>query len=376
MTVPQGSIRAGSNSSGVCNAECEDNTIRLFIEGDALFDAMLSDFSSARRRVWLESYIFADDAIGRDFMKTLSDCSQRGLDVRVRVDALGSHFGLPGGSSRRLKEAGVRFIWCHPWQWRKPWLFHRRNHRKLAIVDDNVAYLGGFNITELNSRQVFGDTRWRDTHFRIVGPVVDDARRAFESFGKGDLKWQCGGKHGGIELLTNHGHTCRYRLRCHLKDRFKAARNRLWLTTPYFLPDAGTQRDLCRAASDGVDVRVLVPGKNDVPFVQWASRETYSRLLASGIRIFEYQPRVLHAKTLIVDDDWSTVGSANLDYRSLFINYELTLAVDCQSLNTALATIFEIDLNESIEVQREPWSRRPLSARMAEFIGWSARHWL
>ncbi|WP_280549198.1 MULTISPECIES: phospholipase D-like domain-containing protein [unclassified Halomonas] len=179
-----------------------------------------------------------------------------------------------------------------------------------------------------------------------------------------------------IELLTNHGHTCRYRLRCHLKDRFKAARNRLWLTTPYFLPDAGTQRDLCRAASDGVDVRVLVPGKNDVPFVQWASRATYSRLLAAGIRIFEYQPRVLHAKTLIVDDDWSTVGSANLDYRSLFINYELTLAADCQSLNTALATIFEIDLNESIEVQREPWLRRPLSARMAEFIGWSARHWL
>lgn len=179
-----------------------------------------------------------------------------------------------------------------------------------------------------------------------------------------------------MELLTNHGRACRFRLCCHLKDRFKAARKRVWLTTPYFVPDSGTQRDLCRAASNGVDVRVLVPGKNDVPLVQWAARAAYSKLLTSGIRIFEYQPRVLHAKTLIVDDDWSTVGTANLDYRSLFINYELNLATDCQSLNTTLATIFENDLTESIEVRQEPWSRRPLSARMAEFIGWSARHWL
>lgn len=364
------------NESGMLAAECAGNDIRIFIEGDTLFDAMLSDFSSARRRVWLESYIFADDAIGREFLKVLTDCSRRGLDVRMRVDALGSKFGFSGGSAHRLKASGVKFVWCHPWQWRKPWLFHRRNHRKLAVVDDQVAYLGGCNITALNSRRISGDARWRDTHFRLAGEVVNDARRAFESFARGDLKWQRGGNRDGMELLTNHGRACRFRLRCHLKDRFKAARKRVWLTTPYFVPDSGTQRDLCRAASNGVDVRVLVPGKNDVPLVQWAARAAYSTLLASGIRIFEYQPRVLHSKTLIVDDDWSTVGTANLDYRSLFINYELNLAADCQSLNTTLATIFENDLTESIEVRQESWSRRPLSARMAEFIGWSARHWL
>lgn len=364
------------NERETLDAECAGNDIRVFVEGDTLFDAMLSDIASARRRVWLESYIFADDAIGREFMKVLSDCSRRGLDVRVRVDALGSKFGFSGGSAHRLKASGVRFVWCHPWLWRKPWLFHRRNHRKLAVVDDQVAYLGGFNITALNSRRISGDARWRDTHFRLSGPVVDDALRAFESFGSGDMKWQCGGNRDGMELLTNHGHACRFRLRCHLKDRFKAARKRIWLTTPYFVPDSGTQRDLCRAASDGVDVRVLVPGKNDVPFVQWAARAAYSTLLASGIRIFEYQPRVLHAKTLIVDDDWSTVGTANFDYRSLFINYELNLAAECHALNAALATIFENDLNESLEIRQQPWSRRSLSARMAELIGWSARHWL
>ncbi|MEX2469307.1 MAG: phospholipase D-like domain-containing protein [Pseudohongiellaceae bacterium] len=357
-------------------AECADNDIRVFVEGDCLFNAMLSDFASAQRRVWLESYIFADDAIGREFMKVLSDCSRRGLDVRVRVDAVGSHFGFSGRSAHKLKAAGVKFIWCHPWQWRKPWLFHRRNHRKLAVVDDQIAYLGGCNITALSSWRISGEARWRDTHFRLTGPVVHDARIAFESFGRGDLKWQCGGAGSGIELLTNHGRACRFRLRCHLKERFKAARKRVWLTTPYFVPDSGTQGDLCQAARNGVDVRVLVPGKNDVPFVQWAARAAYSSLLSSGIRIFEYQPRVLHAKTLIVDDDWSTVGTANFDYRSLFINYELNMVAECSALNSILAATFERDLDEALEVHQQPWSRRPLMARMAEFIGWSARRWL
>jgi cardiolipin synthase len=125
-----------------------------------------------------------------------------------------------------------------------------------------------------------------------------------------------------------------------------------------------------------VDGRVLVPGKSDVPLVQWAARAAYSRLLAAGIRIHEYQPRVLHAKTLVVDEEWSTVGTANFDYRSLFINFELNLAAECRSLNAILASQFEQDLQESIEVRKEPWSRRPWIARVAEFVGWSARRWL
>jgi|TARA_R110000851_G_C13094568_1_gene567265 cardiolipin synthase len=139
-------------------AECADNDIRVFVDGDALFDAMLSDFASAQRRVWLESYIFADDAIGREFMKVLSDCSRRG-DVRVRVNVVGSHFGFSSRSAHILNAADDKFIWCHPWQWRKPWLFHRRNHRKLAVVDDHIAYLGGCNITALSSWRVSGEAR-------------------------------------------------------------------------------------------------------------------------------------------------------------------------------------------------------------------------
>lgn len=350
--------------------------ITIFTEGDELFDAMLADFASARYRVWLESYIFADDGVGQQFVEVLTHCRARGVDVRVRVDALGSRFSLSGGAARKLRDSGVRFEWCHPWQWRRPWLFHRRNHRKLAVVDDRAAYLGGFNITELYSRRISGNARWRDTHLRLSGSSVVGAIQAFEAFGKGDLAWHSGGNGSQFEWVTNHGRKCRHRLRCLLKDRITAARKRIWLTTPYFVPDAGTQRDLCEAAISGVDVRLLVPGKNDVPFVQWAARAAYSKLLASGVRIFEYQPRVLHAKTLIVDDDWSTVGTANFDYRSFFINYELNLIVNSHSLNADLAGIFEEDLKVSVEVKPRPWSRRPLSARVAEAIGWSARHWL
>ncbi|MDZ7827752.1 MAG: phospholipase D-like domain-containing protein [Gammaproteobacteria bacterium] len=360
----------------VPTAECSGNAIRVFVEGDVLFDAMLADIASAQRSVCLESYILSDDAVGREFLEVLAECSRRGLDVRVRVDALGSWLGFSGRSARRLKASGVRFVWSRVWQWRKPWLFHRRNHRKLAVIDDRVAYLGGFNITALNSRRVCGDARWRDTHVRVSGPLAGMARRAFESFRTGDLSWQSEGNRHGMALLTNHARSSRHRLYSWLQDRCDAARERVWLTTPYFVPDSRTQRALCRAARDGVDVRVLVPGKSDVPLVQWAARAAYSRLLAAGIRIHEYQPRVLHAKTLVVDRDWSTVGTANLDYRSLFINFELNLAAECRSLNAILASQFEQDLEESIEVRKEPWSRRPWRARVAELIGWSARRWL
>jgi len=165
-------------------------------------------------------------------------------------------------------------------------------------------------------------------------------------------------------------------LRYALQHRFAEARERIWLTTPYFVPDSKTQRWLCAAAGRGVDVRVLVPGKNDVRLVQWAGRAAYSRLLRAGARIYEYQPRTLHAKTLLVDHDWSTVGTANFDYRSFFINYELNLVARSARMNAALAELFAHDLDAADEIRKQPWAGRPLTDRMAEFIGWSARRWL
>ena len=349
--------------------------ITVFSEGDGLFAAMLADIHGARERVWLETYIFADDAIGRELVAALEACAARGLDVRVRVDAFGSYFDFSGSSARRLRGAGVQFHRSHPWEWRRPWTFHRRNHRKLLVVDRSSAYLGGFNISELNSRKAHGEARWRDTHLRLTGPIVDECAASYAAFSRGDLGW-CGDERRPLHLLTNHAHRYRHRLRYVLSRRFAEARERIWLTTPYFVPDSATQRWLCVAAARGVDVRVLVPGKNDVRLVQWAGRAAYSRLLRAGARLFEYQPRTLHAKTVLVDEDWSTVGTANFDYRSFFINYELNLVARSTRLNAELASLFENDLHAASEIRERPWVGRPWTNRVAEFIGWSARHWL
>jgi cardiolipin synthase len=136
------------------------------------------------------------------------------------------------------------------------------------------------------------------------------------------------------------------------------------------------QRELCAAARRGVDVRVLVAGKNDVRLVQWAARAAYALLLREGVRLFEYQPRTLHAKSLLVDDDWGTIGTANFDYRSFFINYELNLVARSKRLNAALTDLFETDLRVSREVLEQPWATRPVLGRAAELVGWTVRRWL
>lgn len=364
-----------SASVGRANEARPENRFELFTEGDTLFDAMLEDIAGASDRVWLESYIFTVDRIGRKFVSELEKCAERGVDVRVRVDAFGSGFGFSAGFARRLRASGARFRWSHPWEWRRPWTFHRRNHRKLLVVDEHAAYIGGFNIAEVGSEREYGKGRWRDTHVRLTGPIVREGAAAFSAFGQGNLDWT-GEETASLYFLTNHGRHCRYRLRCLLRDLFAEAGQRIWLTTPYFVPDLATQGQLAGAAAHRVDVRVLVPGKNDVRLVQWAGRAAYSRLIRAGVRIFEYEPRTLHAKTMIVDDSWSTIGTANFDYRSFAINYELNLVSRLPELNAELAGIFEEDMSEAREIRQRPWKARPLSAQVAELIGWGARRWL
>lgn len=352
------------------------NTITVFTEGDDLYDAMCADIAAAKHSVWLESYILSNDAIGHRFIELLQDCRGRGVDVRVRVDAFGSRLGFSGGLGKQLRQSEIKFERCLPWQWLKPWLFHRRNHRKLLVVDNAVAYLGGFNISALNSRRLSSNARWRDTHLRLVGPIAGEAAKAFLSIHYDELDCLCDEKTQALTLLSNYGRRCGHQLRCLLVAQLARAKERIWLATPYFVPDGRMQRELCRAAERGVDVRVLVTAKTDAPIVQWAARASYSNLLAAGVHIYEYQPRMLHAKTLVVDTDWCTVGTANLDYRSLFINYELNLAANSTELNDRLASNYLNDLKDAEEIFQKIWSRRPLLSKAVEWIGWGARHWL
>lgn len=347
----------------------------LFVEGDALYDAMVTDLAHAQVAIRIESYIFVDDEVGARFIDVIGRAARSGIATMLRLDAAGSLGGLRAASRMHLARDGVALTWSRAWNWRQPWLFHLRNHRKLLIVDDDVVYLGGFNIHRDSSRRVVGAGRWRDTHVRITGPLVLDAIEVFDRYLRLGRTWQPRSARGAY-LLPNRTARCRHRLRCAFSDRFGSATERIWLTTPYFVPDRHSQRRLCAAARRGVDVRLLVPGKSDVAIAQWASRAAYSHLLAAGVRIFEYQPRVLHAKTALVDHDWGTVGTANFDYRSFFVNDEINLIVEEASFNAELAMQFEEDLASSREVTSEAWQHRHWRAPIAEAIGWWARRWL
>jgi cardiolipin synthase len=212
---------------------------------------------------------------------------------------------------------------------------------------------------------------------RLTGDLVAHAIQAFDEYEQllQRRTWrQLRSRHG--YLVPNLGLKRRFLLHRWLKRRCGKARQRVWLTTPYFVPPVSIQRALTAAAARGIDVRVLVPRHSDVRLAQWASRAAYSRLLAGGVRIFEYLPRMLHAKTAVIDADWSMVGTANLDYRSLFINDELVLWSGHPALNAGLAADFERDLSEAEEITQRRWSRRFGLNWIAELIGWLARHWL
>lgn len=349
----------------------------LFTEGDALYGAMLASIAGARSTIRLESYIFADDEIGREFSRALEARAKAGVDVRVHFDAAGSLFRGSRRLKSRMREGGVQVRRFHRWSWREPLRYNRRNHRKLLVVDGAQAYLGGFNIHRESSAAVFGEKRWRDTHVRVRGPLAEQAAGLFDAFWRGDRRWLPAEQvPASSVLLPNHTRTCRHRLRCVFDQMFGAATNRVDLTTPYFVPDHRTQRRLIEAAHRGVEVRLLVPAKSDVPLARWAARASYVALLHAGVRIFEYRPRMLHAKTAVVDGSWATIGTANLDYRSFFLNYELNLVSRNLDLCKRLQAQFREDLAQSREVTAVSWPQRPSTERLLEAVGWMARRWL
>jgi len=341
---------------------------------------MLTAITGAKEAIRLESYIFSDDSIGSQFCEALAERARAGIKVRVHIDAAGSLFWFSRKMQHHLRSNYVELHWFHRWSWHKPWRYNRRNHRKLLVVDNHVAFLGGFNIHKENSQAMYGDLRWRDTHISIRGPLVEVASQLFDSFWQRRLYWlpeqeQEQEQQGG-RLLHNHTRTCRHRLRCIYSGAFANAKKYIYLTTPYFVPDSYTLEQLRKAAERGVDVRLLLPRKSDVRITSWAARHVYASLFAFGVRVYEYLPRVLHAKTVVIDDDWIIVGTANLDYRSLFINYEINLEATDRKLAAELKEQFLQDLSQSEFILSSNWERRGLKSRCLELLAIILKRWL
>lgn len=279
----------------------------LFSEGDELYAAMARSIRAATHRVFLASYILAADEVGTVLLNELMRQSRRGLDVRVHVDALGSSGGLPRRHRHLLRAAGVRLQRFHRWSWRQPMRFNHRDHRKLLVVDGQTAYLGGFNIHRESSQRFYGPTRWRDVHACFSGALAAEAEALFDTFWVGHPDWApLANNEGDSRIIPNTTRRCRIQLRCTIKDQLAAASEIIWLASPYFVPDRGLRKQLILAAHRGIDVRILTTEKTDSAPAQWAARAFYGELIENGVRIFEYTPRFLHSKVLLVDE-WGSI---------------------------------------------------------------------
>jgi cardiolipin synthase len=340
--------------------------IEVFHQGARAFASVQEAIEGAREEVLLETYILKDDATGLGLLGVLSRAVARGVKVRVLADAAGSWF-----TKRRfwqqMDAAGIEARLFHPIIGRFRDLL-LRDHRKIIVIDRRISFTGGMNVgNEYGSGHLeLGTAPWRDTHVRLEGSTAWEMAVVFnegwERAGGARLAIpphtpgaEEGAKTLVLDCRSGRGHA---EAAAVLATTFAAARRRLWIANAYFAPQRGVLAGLCAAAQRGVDVRLLLPGESDMPLVRRAGHGSYARLLASGVRIFEYQATVLHAKTLVVDDCLSMIGSSNLDYRSYYFNAECNVLILDEATGRSMAETFEQDLQQAIEITAEGWARR------------------
>ncbi len=347
----------------------------VYGEGDDLYAAMLEDIGQARDTIRLESYIFAGDEVGWRFANALVERAKAGVSVCVHVDAAGALFEGTDKLYRHLRKAGVHARWFNRWRWRDPWHYNRRNHRKLLVVDDRCVYLGGFNLHRESSRMLVGSRRWRDVHVRLAGRLVAPASALFDELWDGRAGQTPPPWDGPYRLVPNASRTCRRVLYCEYLEALAAAEGSVTIATPYFVPNRRFRAALVAAVRRGVDVRVLLPTESDQRFVQWASHALARPLARRGVQFFEYLPRMLHAKVTLIDEHWAMVGSANVDYRSFFVNQELNLVSRAPVLCRQLDALLREDLSQAcrLELARRP---REYLRALAESLGHRLRRWL
>ena len=361
----------------------------VFTEGQKHFDALLADIEKAKYSIDLETYLFHSDALGRQIAVKLAKAAKHGVVVRIMVDGAGSPF-WSANFARFLESAGAKTKVFHPfpwqlWDWSRSivklpflmkWIYlilkiNLRNHRKVCIIDKKIAYIGSLNISKHHLSKAEGGDAWRDTSVRLSGINLEELIKAF------DAAWY----HRTIkERLREIFHQIRRdplirlnysrnRRRILYKDLLRKMANcnrRIWITNAYFVPDNFLLKRLQEAARADIDVRILLPRKSDVPIMPWASSTFYYSLLNSGVRIFEYLPSMLHAKSLIIDD-WMLIGSSNLNHRSLIHDLEADINITSPEAKKTLDQQFLEDLKNSREVSLNSW--KTLYPRYQRILG-------
>lgn len=365
-------------------------TERVYHSGDDYFADLKHDLAGAKSSIHLQSYIFSLDVVGQEILGFLKAAVRRGVAVQLLVDGVGSRdWDYKTVDSLRSEGLNVRIYKPLPWQTRRwprrrlarAFLFfrtlftrfgklNRRNHVKICILDESIAYAGGINIDARESAKRSGRAAWRDTGARVTGPEIPSLLRLCRA------NWEATKPHppGALEGLVRVNFPRRIRKRSYGEfiKRILSARSRVWLATPYFVPDRTLLRALKFATWKGLDVKLLVPSRSDIPLMTLVNRYFYRSLLRAGVDIHEYSPRFLHAKVSLLDD-WAIVGSTNLNQRSLIHDRELDIILKHPQSVASLAEQFLKDLRDAPLVRlraRRPW-RRALQRFLLLF-----RHWL
>jgi cardiolipin synthase len=356
-----------------------NNKIELLQNGDQFFPAMLEAIRSAKKTINFAAYILKSDAMGHQFRDAFCERARAGIEVRVLLDGIGSGAGLDNSDVRMMTDAGCKFSYYHPVQsWRLD-RTNRRSHRRILVVDGTIGFTGGAAFSDKWSGKAQDENHWRDTHARLEGPVVAQLQSAFQghwvkTFGEaltgagqfpplpsaGNLKAQ---------IVESHSFSSGAPIPMVQAVTFASAEKRIWITNPYCTPSDDQVDLLVKAVQRKVDVRLLLPGPhNDQPMTESAGRTAYGRLLEGGVKIFEYQPTMIHSKTMVADGLFSMVGSSNLDPRSSEINEEIDLVVYDEGFGREMEAVFENDLRQSREYTLQEFQNRSLWERTTEWL--------
>jgi cardiolipin synthase len=357
----------------------EGNKIDVLRNGDEIFPALFGAIGNAEHTVDLLTFVYWQGKIGTALAETLADRARAGVRVRVLLDSYGAR-PIDPAAIRLMEESGVQLRWFRPLHHMRPLQVNHRTHRKVAVIDEAVAFTGGVGIADEWQGDARNENEWRDTHFQVQGPAVDGLRAAFldnwietdRTLFEADVDRFPGQPQPGravAQCIRGASETGRSDVATLFRTLIQLAEQRIRIATAYFVPDSDMTARLCDAADRGVKVEVLLPGPHaDKRFVQIAAESRYARLLASGVRIWNFQPSMMHAKVMTVDGTIANIGSANLNGRSTTLDEEVNLVVLDVPLVTELDRHFDDDLDRSLEIEMGRWHERSVVQRTYERV--------
>jgi cardiolipin synthase len=352
------------------------NRFEALLNGDAIFPAMLSAIEGARQTITFETYIYWSGVTGKRFAEALAERARSGVKVHVLLDWLGSG-KMDADSIAAMEEAGVQVTRYHPLRWYNLQRFNNRTHRKLLIVDGRLGFTGGVGIADQWTGNAQDPEHWRDSHYRVEGPVVTQMQAVFlDNWIKATGKVLHGVEYfplvppvadGAAQMFSSSPSGGAQSMKLMYLLAITAAERSIYLSSAYFVPDEMAREALVEAVKRGVKVQIITPGEHiDIETVRRASRARWGDLLEAGVEIFEYQPTMYHCKMMIVDERFVSVGSTNFDPRSFALNDEANLNIVDGEFARQQVEVFRRDLSQSRQLSFAQWRERPFVEKLAE----------